>query len=339
MKSFMCFSKSILALLAVITSLSVFYSCGLLDDGHERKPELKSVLRIYSINTDGTNLKLLANGDNFILSQTGDTIFYLNDYTVYSMNTDGANKHQLSPYRFNNLWLSLNEKNICLNRTDYSYYFMNTNGTGLTKLTLPGSINFLWGWNISPLGNQILFSHPSGVYIMDVDGKNFKQLRDSSNSKFVYSSNFTSDGKSAVYILYYHLTVNYSLKLINLIDGTDTLLYLGDKNSHVINFEVSPWNTILFTTVNNKIYEVELENYSTNLLIQSGRDAHYSKDGKWVSYADKIYPFLYTYNYELKKIAMINLPLVGNFISNPRLTNDNSKIIFSADSSYYVPTQ
>ncbi|MCK9212550.1 MAG: hypothetical protein M0P61_17090, partial [Ignavibacteriaceae bacterium] len=98
------------------------------------------------------------------------------------------------------------------------------------------------------------------------------------------------------------------------------------------------WNTILFITY-NKIYELDLNNYSVNLLIQAGRDAHYSKDGKWISYVDFTYPLLYTYNYELKKIAQINLPLVGNYISNPRLTYDNSKIIFSADSSYYVHTQ
>ncbi|MFA6980376.1 MAG: hypothetical protein WC209_13730 [Ignavibacteriaceae bacterium] len=338
MKNLKYCSKSALPLLVVITSLLFFYSCGLIDDGHERKPELKSVLRIYSINTDGTNLKLLANGGNFILSQTRDTIFYCNDYSIYSMDADGSNKHQLSPYLFNDLWLSLNGKNICLNGTDYSYYFMNTDGSGLTKLTLPNYINFLWSWNISPSGNQILFSHLSGMYLMDVDGKNFKLLRDSSNSKYVYSSNFTSDGKSAVYILYDHLAVSYSLKLLNLIDGTDILLFPGDKTNHVTAFEVSQWNTILFIT-SNKIYELDLNNYSVNLLIQAGRDAHYSKDGKWISYVDFTYPRLYTYNYELKKIAQINLPLVGNYISNPRLTYDNSKIIFSADSSYYVPAQ
>lgn len=322
--------KSTLILIIVTTSLLFIYSCGLMDDnGHERKPELKSVLRIYSINTDGTNLKLLANGGNFILSQTRDTIFYLNDYTIYSMGADGSNKHQMSSYQFNNLWLSLNGKNICLNRTDYSYYYMNIDGTDLTKLTLPSSTNFLWSWNITPARDQILCTNRTGMYLIDKVGNNLKLLIDSSNSTFIYSSNFTSDGKSAIYIL------NKSLKLINLIDGKDTLLFPGDETNQVTSFEVSQWNTILFTT-DKRIYELDLNNYSPKLLIQTGRDAHYSKDGKWISYADKIYPFLYTYNYELKKIAMINLPLVGNFISNPRLTYDNSKIIFSADSSYYV---
>ncbi|MCK9426060.1 MAG: DUF5050 domain-containing protein [Ignavibacteriaceae bacterium] len=322
-----------LTLFIVTTSLLFIHSCGLIDDnGHERKPELKSVLRIYSINTDGTNLKLLANGGNFILSQTGDTIFYINDYTVYSMDTDGSNKHQLSSYRFNDLWLSLNGKNICLSGTDYSYYFMNTDGSGLTKLTLPSSINFLWSWNISPAGDQILCTNRTGMYLLDKVGNNLKLLIDSSNSKFIYSSNFTSDGKSAIYKL------NKSLKLINLNDGKDTLLFLGDETNQVTSFEVSQWNTILFTT-DKRIYEVDLNNYSTSLLVQTGRDAHYSTNGKWVSYADNIYPWLYTFNYELKKIALVNLPLTGNFISNPRLTYDNSKIIFSADSSYYVRTQ
>lgn len=325
--------KSILPLLIVTTSLLFNYSCGLIDEGgHDSKPELKSLLRVYSINSDGTNLKLLANGGNFILSQTRDTIFYLNDYTIYSMSVDGSNKNQISPYHFNNIWLSLNGKNICLSSTDYSYCYMNTDGTGLTQLTLPSSINFLWSWNISPAGDQILCTNRTGMYLIDKVGNNLKLLIDSSNSTFIYSSNFTSDGKSAIYKL------NKSLKLINLNEGKDTLLFLGDETNQVISFEVSQWNTILFTT-DKRIYELDLNNYSPKLLIQTGRDAHYSRDGKWISYADKIYPFLYTYNYELKKIAMINLPLAGNYISNPRLTYDNSKIIFSADSSYYVPTQ
>jgi len=206
---------------------------------------------------------------------------------------------------------------------------MNTDGTGLTQLTLPSSINFLWSWNISPAGDQILCTNRTGMYLLDKVGNNLKLLIDSSNSKFIYSSNFTNDGKSAIYKL------NKSLKLINLNDGKDTLLFLGDETNQVTSFEVSQWNTILFTT-DKSIYEVDLNNYSTSLLVQTGRDAHYSKDGEWVSYVDNFFPRLYTYNYEFKKIAQINLPLAGNFISNPLLTYDNSKIIFSADSSYYV---
>lgn len=336
--------KSTLPLFIVTTSLLFIYSCGLMDNSeHNKFRQSVSVFRIYSINTDGTNLKLLSNGSKFILSKTGDSIFYCKDNNIYFMNTDGTNPRELtSSDPFNNLWLSLNGKNICLNRTDNSAYFMNTDGSGLTKFNLPNSIKYVLGWNISPVDSEIVFSCNSGIYLITTDGKNLRLLKDSSNLSIYYDPNFTIDGTAIVYVQgdgHYNSPIGPSMRLFNLKNGRDTLLFPGDNLKHVIDFEVSPWNTILFTNTFNysnlRISLLNLGNLSYTTLTQ-GSYAHFSIDGEWISYIILDSPLICTYNLKSKMINRINTSLPGNYFSDPRLTPDNKRLIFLADSTYYL---
>jgi hypothetical protein len=326
-------------LLLIISGLILsIYSCGLLDSGGGMNPiPESSVNKIYSINSDGSNLKLLSNGSEFHPSITGDTIFYLNNGGIYSMNLDGTNQHLITPPGFScyNFWLSFDGKKLCTGEY-FNPYVLNSDGSGLTKLNLPDSIKYLYGWAISPSGNKIAFSYIHGLYLIDYDGENLKHLRDSTNSTTYTIVNFTPDDSSFIYIenAYMH-NMNYTtLKLYKFKDSSDKYLVTENVINDAIFYNISQWNTILFTNVSG-IYLFDLSNNNLSFLTK-GSYAHYSIDGSRVSYIVLDSMSLYTYNLKSRTINKLNLTLPGNSLSDSFLSRDNSKIIFLADSSYTV---
>ena len=82
------------------------------------------------------------------------------------------------------------------------------------------------------------------------------------------------------------------------------------------------------------IYIMDLDKFAFSNLT-NGWDAHYSIDGSLFSYTLEG-QFLYTYNLKSSTAIKINLNLPWNYLSNPHLTPDNSRIIFQADSLYYT---
>lgn len=70
--------------------------------------------------------------------------------------------------------------------------------------------------------------------------------------------------------------------------------------------------------------------------ITKGSYPHYSEDGSEISYIILDNPGIYIYNLISRTIDHIEVNLPGNYLSDPQLTHENNKIIFEADSAYYV---
>ncbi len=151
MKLFYFFFLSILSLL--------LYSCS--EDGN---PNVQSfnIDRIYSVNIDGSNKKLLATGNNFSLLENNKMI-YLNDYKLYLSNSDGSNKEIISNSNFEiyDYQLYMNNTKIIFkqflhpdNTLKIILYTMNIDGSDLTELNIPDNIKFNNGIAFSPNGQK-----------------------------------------------------------------------------------------------------------------------------------------------------------------------------------------
>jgi hypothetical protein len=315
--------------------LLFFYSCSLLDSSHGNKPQEVNVMKIYSVNTDGSNLNLLSAGNEFLLSQTGDSIFFCSNNIIYCMNIDGTNKHIITNNAGYDLWFSSGKNKILFEQySTGKYYSINIDGSGLTKLNTPDSLKYINGWDISPSVNKVVFSTPRGMFLTDIDGNNLKTLKDSSNNSYFNSLHFTPDGNSVIYI-----QDDQSLKQFNLLNGNDITIYPGTSNGdHVIYFEISSLSSLLFTDASNFGLGINLVNlnYNSTSLIMRGMNAHYSIDGSRISYILPEVTGFYVYTLPSGPINHTDVNLPGNYLSDPRLSPDNSKIIFVADSTYYV---
>jgi hypothetical protein len=304
------------------------YSCNTVEQGNVLT---YLVTKIYSVNTDGTNLKLLSNGRTFTLSQTGDSLFYLNNSMIYFMNIDGTNDHLVPTGKTGDFWLSSGKDKICFNSSG-KQTFINTNGSALTKLNIPDTIkNTDYGvWDISPSGNRVVFNGTGGIYLMDIDGENVKLFKDTTiKSGSCILLRFTPDGNSVISI---NVPDILYLKIYNLNDGTYKALI--SKSIYFISLDVFSWNTLLFST-DSRIYQGDFSNVLNTSFI-NGTDAHYSIDGTKFSYLKSDSSGIFTYNPTSGTINHTDVYLPGNTLSNPHLTLDNSRIIFRADSTYYV---
>jgi hypothetical protein len=252
------------------------------------------------------------------------------------MNLDGTNNHLITsfdPYILY-FWLSADGKKICTG--DYrSAHILNTDGSGLTKINFPDSI-IDPQWALSPAGNLIAVSLARGLCLINPDGRNFKVLRDSSNLTTYYNLSFTSDGNSVLYIQDEHDNGRLNFKSFNLKTGKDINLFPDLYTEAIYSYEVSPEDSILFTDVSG-ISLLNLSNYTTTFLTK-GFNAHFSPDGSNISYVitDVITDStnLYIYNLKSGLINRIQANFPGNYILDPYLSHDNSKIIFLEDSPY-----
>ena len=297
-----------LFLLFLPAILFLLYSCNTVEQGNAQPMD---VSRIYSINTDGTNLKLLASGNSFVFSQTGDSMFYNYNYAVYYMDLNGANSRLMAENAFD-LWLSSGKNKICFTHlTTTKPYFMNTDGSGLTKLNVPDSFKYIESrWDISPSGNKVVFSAYAGIYIMNIDGSNLKRLKDTVNpSTYYFSLYFTPDGSSIIY----SPDQSY-IKIYNLADGTYKTIFW--KNSYTISFyELSPSNALLFGDYQN-IYSANLIDDSHTLLTK-GTFGHFSFDESKFAYVIYDSSGINTYNLPSGPVTHIDVNLPGNAINDP----------------------
>jgi hypothetical protein len=309
--------------------LSFFYSCGILQSESDPMPfhQSASVDRIYSVNIDGSNLKLLSLGDNYFPSLTGDTIFIHSNDSIYYANSDGSNKHLLTPGSYIGCWLSSAGK-ICMEQKNtLDNYFINTDGSGLTKVTLPQLM--IYSWDLSPSADKVVYSCNRGLYLTNIDGSNSLLLKDTSNSMLVYSAHFTSDGNSIILVQDNYLIGASSLILYNLKSGSSTKLFSGE-----VDYELSPADIILFSS-SGGIYLYKLKNNQFSEVTLGG-GAHFSTDGTLFSYFLSDDTSIRVYNLISNTMTRTDINLPGNFLLNAHFSPDNNKLIFQADSTFYL---
>jgi tricorn protease-like protein len=323
------YTKKIL-LLFIPLLLSFLYSCGILESESDPMPLHKEgyVNRIYSINIDGSDLKLLSYDDDYIASPTGDKIFIHSNDSIYSANPDGTNKHLLTPGSYIGLWFSSAANKICLEQKNtLDNYFINTDGSGLTKITLPNLL--IYSWDISPSADKVVYSCNRGLYLTNIDGSNSILLKDTSNSLLVSGARFTSDGNSILFNQENYLNGASSFVLYNLKSGSSTNLFSGD-----VDYELSPPDTILFSS-SGGIYLLNLKNNQLSELTGGG-GVHFSPDRTRFSYFLSDNTSIHTYNLISNSMNHTDIYLPGTFLYNAYFTPDNSKIIFQADSTFYI---
>jgi hypothetical protein len=306
-----------------------FYSCGLLESEEDPMPyhQSASVERIYSINIDGSNLKFLSYGTNFVTSFTGDTIIFRSNDSIYSVNLDGTNKHQLTPGSFSDIRLSSGKNKILLepNNTN-DRYFINTDGSGLTKLNFPFPV--IYSWDLSPAADKILFSSPGGLWMINADGSDLKLLKDTSGLISYNGVHFTWDGNSVLYSEVHHSAGPSSLTLLNLTSRVESRSFLV-----FYDYELSRTNKLLLSVPEGTTYLDIIKNISVT--VNQAYFSHLSFDESRFSYLYAESIFIYNLNSYAKTNSVApNLP--GNSISNPHLSSDNNKLIFQADSTYYL---
>jgi Tol biopolymer transport system component len=331
MKLFYFLFLSILSLL--------LYSCS--KDGN---PNVQSfyINRIYSINIDGGDKKLLAVGNNFSILDNNKMI-YINDHKLYLSNSDGSNKEIISDNNFEiyNYQLYLNGTKIMFKQSLYpnnslkiNLYTMNIDGSGLTELNIPNNINLNYGASISPDGSKIVFANSTGLYFMNTTGLDQKQIKDSSNRSYCYDFKFTPDGNNIIYVHDVQYGVALDLRLYNTKSFLDTSLFYNDDGNKIISYNISKWNTLLFSNGSGINLE-NLNNYTHSFLYRGG-DPFFSNDSTKITFMN--YDFTAVCILDLTqnstKIIEVNLP--KNFISHPMLSLDGNKIIFQADTSWEI---
>jgi len=166
--------------------------------------ESYDISRIYSINLDGSGLKLNTTGSDFSLLPDGKMI-YINNQKLFSCNSDGSNSVMISPNSLDiyNYQFYLNSTEILFIEYAYpntSLYVMNLDGSGLTQLNLPNNFKFNTGITFSPDGQKIAYTNNSGLYIINSDGSNQSKIKDSANTFSFFDINFTPDGNNVVYL-------------------------------------------------------------------------------------------------------------------------------------------
>ena len=324
-----------LILFIVLSLILMMNSCGLLDSENHSKATSINVARIYSVNIDGSNLKLISVSGSFIVSQSGDSIFYIDkNYHINYINSDGTNNQLLTSASVQ--WFRLaSSGNILCTLSGSDPYFLNTNGSGLTKIPIPGPVGKYINaetLDISPAGDKVVFAEYKGLFVMDYDGQNIHQLKDSSGISYYEYAHFAQNGESIIYIHHQYSTGENFLKLYNLNTDKDSLLYKSYGDNLVGVYDVSPWNTVLFSFTGG-IYLLNLKDNAAHFLTY-GMEAGFSNDSTKITYC--VFPNAVIYTLDIKSgittHTIINLP--GNYIYNPHLSTINNRITFRADSSY-----
>lgn len=153
--------------------------------------------KIYTANSDGTNVTEVADGDSPAWSWDGEKIAYSYQYSIITMNRDGTGKTVVAE-GWSPAWSPDGTKLVYVTSPwgpDLTYspssggiYFVNADGTGATRL-LSHEFCSISGWDDSicsnpvwsPDGTKIAFvsydyEYPFHVCTMNADGSNAKLL-------------------------------------------------------------------------------------------------------------------------------------------------------------------
>lgn len=324
--------KSIGLLIILILAI-IFTSC---NEPDPMPPvENYSIDRIYSINIDGTSLKLITRGTDYSLLPN-DKIIYINNYKLHSCNTNGTDSIIVSPdnYDIYNYQFYLNKTKILFIMSDFPssfIYTINFNGSDFTQLNLPNNIKFNHVITFSPNGQKIAYTNNSGLYIIDSDGLNQRQIKDTTNTSSFFDINFTQDGNKVVYLQDFQNVNAQDLRLYNVISKHDTSLFYGTNGNWVRTYSISKWNTLLFSN-GEGVNLMNLSNYNYTFL-HSGGDAHFSNDSTKITFTD-LSNTIYVMDLKDNSTKQIQINLPKNYISNPILAPDEKHVLFEADTSW-----
>ena len=290
-------------------------------------PMYNGVFKIYSVNTDGSNLQMLSSGAEFALSKTGDSIYFMNDGGLYYINGDGTNNRLMIPPSslkgYGSFGFSVDGSKICCRQS-----FVNRDGTGLTNISIPDSMQAVDCWLLMP-DNRIVFGYKCGLFSMETNGSNLKVIKAPNTSPYrPYNLQYIPQENSIVYLLDEY--TGRTLNLYNLNTSTNTVLYTGN----ITFYSVSPQSTIAFSV--DYILKILDLNTKTISQITTGSFESFSNDGTKIVYLIPDSSGIYMYNLQTSSTDHIKVNMPGNTFFNPRLSYDNSKIFFVADSSYIV---
>jgi WD40-like Beta Propeller Repeat len=324
------FNLLLLSILSVILS-----SCG--EDGN---PDVQYfyINRIYSVNIDGSDKKLLAIGNDFSILENGK-IIYINDHKLYLSSSDGSNKLIISPNNFEvyNYQFYLNNTKIIFIKYTYpnnSLYTMNPDGSELTELNIPNNFNFNNGIRFSNDGTKIVFSNNTGLYIVNSDGTNQRRIKDTTNGSYCYDYGFTPDGNRVVYINDIQSGIALDLRLYNSESLLDTSLFYNDNGNEIRFYRVSKWNTLLFSN-GDGVNLADLNNYNHSFLYRGG-DPYFSNDSTKITFMNYEFTSICIMDLTDNFTKIINVNLPKNFVSHPILSLDGKRIIFQADTSWNI---
>ncbi|HZO90714.1 MAG TPA: hypothetical protein VFB38_20465 [Chthonomonadaceae bacterium] len=166
-------------------------------------------MRLQVIDSDGNNLKDLADGMLPVLSPDGKKILFSRIWTpqptLYVMDADGSNVKALSEKAMMGAWSPDGKRIVCVadgedNQPDV--FVMNADGSGKTQLTQTPDVEIGPQW--SPDGKQIFFvrgpkDSPNNaspipakisIYVVDADGKNATALTTDDSINLLNGSGF-----------------------------------------------------------------------------------------------------------------------------------------------------
>lgn len=327
--------KHIIFLLLPVLSI-IMVSCNEPDP----MPNVQSydISRIYSINLDGSGLKLITTGSDFSLLPNGKMI-YINNQKLFSCNSDGSNSVLISPNS-----LDIYGYQFYLNSTEIlfiiyadpgaSVYVMNTDGSGLTHLNLPNDFGLNFEITFSPDGRKIAYRNSSGLYIINFDGSNKIQIKDTVNTFSFMDINFTPDGNNVVYMEDFANVTAMDLRLYNVNSKRDTSLFYGNIQSSLGTYCISKWNSLLFSN-SNGVNLMNLNNYSYTFLYRAG-DAQFSNDSTKITFVNNSINSIYVMDLKENSIKQIIVKLPNNTFSHPILSLDENRVFFQADTSWEV---
>ena len=155
----------------------------------------------YTINADGSHLRLLPDGSGHSFSPDSSKILYTSSQEIFIIDADGSNKSVLSD-GWEPMFSPDGSKIIFVSDRNNAYglYIMDVDGSNQTQLTEHDAridkISF------SPDGSKILFvserDNACGLYIVNIDGSSQTQLAE--HQAWIYEPSFSPDGSMIIYL-------------------------------------------------------------------------------------------------------------------------------------------
>ena len=289
----------------IIILLFVFQSCSLFTEPKDKEiykivfmEEINGNGDIFTINSDGTELKNLTNSNENESSPSftpdGHKIVFMMNEDIYSINVDGTNRRNLS-----------NSSSL-----DYDY-------------------------SISPDGTRIIFlstrnnpsynSPGSEVYIMDIDGTNQTRLTNKLYSN--YEPTFSPDGLKIVYTTYLD-SLHISIVSMMNIDGTDNKIISPlDMSFSAPTFSESI-NKICLYSSRDGLYLINPDGTNLSKLVNGGFYPRFSNSSSTIFYnsVENEKVNLVRINYDgTDKLSLNNGQMVGGQFD---ISQDDEKIVY-----------
>lgn len=308
-------------------------SCSLENINSGNDPSsIKVVQRIYTMNTDGTNIKFIGydlNRSGFIAqySPDGNKIFFGN---LNSINADGTGLKSLVPSNFLvwDYFISNDGKKIVFNTTD-ELYLINIDGSSLTKIT--GNKGDFYSYVcISPNDSLVAYNIDFSIGVVNSDGTNKKIILAADSIDSYFNPVFTSDGKNLLCV-FQNYNFDYFITDYTLTTGFRPSVYAGRPANGI---EVTPDGFALFSA-NNIIQKMNLTTYKVVNLTE-GYEESLSNDRTKIIYTKLNDPqkAIYIYDINTGNISTIKPGFQWAVIQYPKLSPNGNQILFEADSTY-----